>query len=248
MEEKKGMGSLRFLGVVIISLALVISTYIASAAFVKGRLGVGGTITVTGSAKKKITSDYAIWTGTFSSQSKDLKDAYATLSTYRETVKEYLISKGVPANELAFLAIYTNINYVQTQYGVNTSLVDSYRLSQNVEIKTNKLDLINSISKDSTVLISKGIEFSSNPPQYFYTKIAEEKINMLALATKDARERAQKIAENTGTEIVALKKAKMGVFQIMPVNTNMVTDYGVDDTSSIDKEIMAVMNCDFSSK
>jgi len=37
----------------------------------------------------------------------------------------------------------------------------------------------------------------------------------------------------------------MGVFQITPINSNDVSDYGINDTSSIDKEIMAVVNCVF---
>jgi uncharacterized protein len=86
------------------------------------------------------------------------------------------------------------------------------------------------------------------PPMYFYTKIADLKIDMLALATKDARNRAGKIAENAGSKLGELKSAKMGVFQITPINSNEVSDYGINDTSSIEKEIMSVVNCVFSSK
>lgn len=83
---------------------------------------------------------------------------------------------------------------------------------------------------------------------YFYTKIADLKVEMLALATKDARERAQKIAENGGAKLVSLKTAKMGVFQITPINSNDVADYGINDTTSIEKEIMSVVNCTFTSR
>jgi len=43
---------------------------------------------------------------------------------------------------------------------------------------------------------------------------------MLGLATNDAKLRAQKIAEQAGTEIGDLKSASMGVFQITAPYSN----------------------------
>jgi hypothetical protein len=42
---------------------------------------------------------------------------------------------------------------------------------------------------------------------------------MIAEATKDASTRAQKIAENAGSEVGKLKTAEMGVFQIVGQNS-----------------------------
>jgi len=36
--------------------------------------------------------------------------------------------------------------------------------------------------------------------------------------------------------------------QITPINSNMVSDYGMNDVSSIDKEITAVVNASFEIK
>jgi hypothetical protein len=43
---------------------------------------------------------------------------------------------------------------------------------------------------------------------------------MIANATKDAKERAEKIAENAGSSLGNLKKATMGVIQITAPNSN----------------------------
>jgi hypothetical protein len=37
----------------------------------------------------------------------------------------------------------------------------------------------------------------------------------------------------------------MGVLQITPVNSNLTSDYGINDASSIEKEITAVVNATF---
>jgi hypothetical protein len=42
-----------------------------------------------------------------------------------------------------------------------------------------------------------------------------------------------------------MRNARMGVLQITPINSNMVSDYGMNDVSSIQKEVTAVVNASF---
>lgn len=205
-------------------------------------------ITVTGSAKKQIKSDYVTWKGTFSRQSENLSDAYSKLQNDLEKVKAYLSREGITENDYTVSSVNTQVNYAMLPNGYMSSNVESYRLYQDIDLRSNDIDRITKISRESTKLIQDGVQFQSMPPMYFYTKIADLKIDMLALATKDARNRAQKIAENAGSTLGKLKTAKMGVFQITPINSNDVSDYGINDTSSIEKEIMSVVNCTFTTR
>ena len=40
----------------------------------------------------------------------------------------------------------------------------------------------------------------------------------------------------------------MGVLQIEPVNSTEVSDYGINDTTSIEKKVVAVVNATFTVK
>ena len=71
---------------------------------------------------------------------------------------------------------------------------------------------------------------------------------MLAVATADAKKRAERIAEAAGGKIGVLRYAKMGVFQITPVNSYDVSWYGENDTSSLDKKVRAVVTATFAIK
>jgi hypothetical protein len=51
-----------------------------------------------------------------------------------------------------------------------------------------------------------------------------------------------KASEN---KIGFLRSAKMGVFQITPITSTDVSDYGYNDTSSLDKKVMAVVSASF---
>ncbi len=232
---------------IIISVSLILSTAIGTYGLIRIK-GHTKTVTVTGSAKQQIKSDFIVWRSSFSSQSDTLSSAYKNLSSDLAKVKEYLKSKGVEEKDITISPINTVTNNVILPNGQWTNQIESYRLIQEIEIRSNEVDKITEISRDSTALINEGIQFQSFSPQYFYTKIADLKINMLALATKDAKNRADQIAINSGTKVSSLYSSKMGVFQITPLYSNEVTDYGINDTSSIEKEIMAVVNCIFSAK
>ena len=85
----------------------------------------------------------------------------------------------------------------------------------------------------------------SSAPEYFYTKLDELKIEMLAKATENAKQRAESMTKATGNKIGFMRSAKMGVFQITPVTSTDVSDWGVNDTTSLYKKVMAVVTVSF---
>ena len=71
------------------------------------------------------------------------------------------------------------------------------------------------------------------------------KIELLELATIDAKNRAKAMLKATGDNVGQIKSVKMGVFQITPINSTNVSDIGISDTSTIEKKITAVANAVF---
>lgn len=232
------------LAAAIIGMALVICSFIAAGA-ISNFASNKNTITVTGAAKKQIRSDLIVWRGTFSVQSPQLPDAYNKLKQDLARVKSYLLAKGIAEKDLVINSIQTIPIYQTSSQGMQTSVVEAYRLIQTVEITSKEVDKISELSRTSTELINQGIQFESQPPQYFYTRLNDLKVSMLAEAAKDARVRAEQLAKSSGGKIGPLRSAKMGVFQITPLNSTDVSDYGINDTSSLDKEITAVVNAEF---
>jgi len=114
-----------------------------------------------------------------------------------------------------------------------------------VEIKSNDVARIDDVSRQSTELIERGVEFESDAPEYFYTKLDELKIEMLAMATENAKQRAESMIKATDNRIGSIRSARMGVFQITPITSTEVSDWGYNDTSSFDKKVMAVVGVSF---
>ena len=242
---------LRNTQIIILGVCIVIATIVSSIIFSKGFLKVmqftREVITVTGSAQKEITSDLIIWNGNFSRREADLATAYKKLKEDLEKVKSYLISQGVNEKDIIVSQISTKTIYDDTwdEKGDHTNKIDAYHLEQYVQIQSNKVYEIEKLSRESTELIDQGIQFESKLPEYFYTKLEELKIEMLAMATENAKQRAANMANATGNKIGFMRSAKMGVFQITPVNSTEVSDWGINDTDSLVKKATAVVTVSF---
>ncbi|MBK8981287.1 MAG: SIMPL domain-containing protein [Ignavibacteria bacterium] len=204
------------------------------------------TINVTGSASKDIKSDYAIWNGSVSIESLTLQESYTKLKTANERVKNYLVSKGFPEEKITVSAINTFTIYANNEQGYSTNRITGYRLNQDFRVESEDVERIDKLSREATELINEGIEINSPTPEFLYTKISDLKVEMTGLAAQDAKERAEQIANSTGNKIGEVRSSKMGVIQINAKNSNEISDYGINNTSSIDKTIRVVVNMSFS--
>ncbi|MDI1242863.1 MAG: SIMPL domain-containing protein [bacterium] len=202
-------------------------------------------ITVTGSAKKRITSDLVIWSAGVSSQAAQLSDAYKQLSDNIPRIKQYLIEKGVPDSQMTISSITTTTLKRRDGDGNETAEITGYSLTQSIEVRSNDVQKISQVAREATELINQGILVESKAPQFYYTAIGDLKIEMLGEAAKDAKERASRIASSTGNSIGSVRSAKMGVLQITAADSTDVSDYGVYDTTTIEKDMTAVVNVSF---
>ncbi len=240
MEKKNDL----FLPALIIGISFLIGVVIFTRTW-KSSQNANQTINVTGSAKIDIVSDLGFLRGTISVQSSTSENAYLELNRQKPILVSYLNNKGFAKDKIEFFTINNYPVYEMNQQGYSTGRVIGYVYSQRIEIQSTDVNKIKDLSLDITSLIQKGVSFNVEQPEYHYTKMADLKIEVQAAAAKDAMVRAQKIAEATDRELGPMRSARMGVLQITPKFSNAISDYGINDLSSIDKEIVGVVNASF---
>ncbi|NWF91050.1 MAG: SIMPL domain-containing protein [Ignavibacteriaceae bacterium] len=233
-----------FLPFLVIGISLIICSIIFVTAW-KSNYSSNQTITVTGSAKKDIISDFGILRGLISVEAPTAEIAYQELKRQKPILISYLSSNGFPEKEVELFTMNSYPIYEVSSAGYQTNKVRAYNYSQRIEIKSTDVNKIKNISLEIPSLIEKGVSFSVEQPEYHYTKIADVKIEIQAEAAKDAMNRASRIALSTGRELGPMRSARMGVIQITPRLSNQISDYGVNDLSSIEKEITAVVTASF---
>ncbi len=206
------------------------------------------TITVTGSAKKEIVSDLGILRGTLQATSSIRQNAYQVVQQQMPTILKYLEAQGFKKDQIEVFGINGYPVFEVAANGVQTQNVSHYVYSQRFEIKSGDVKKIKELSVSLSSLVEKGLDINVDAPEYLYTKIDNLKIEVQAAASKNAMDRAVKIAEATGRSLGPLRNARMGVIQITPRNSNMISDYGMNDATSIEKEITAVVSASFEIK
>jgi len=217
-----------YIGHLIIAAAIIIAVLLASSTL-KYKFKSQETITVTGLAEKDFVADQIVWNGNFNRNGFDLKTAYDQLKADEREIRRYLNAAGIPDSSIVFSSVNMNRNYEQ-KYDPDGRVIGSnftgYNLNESVTVDSRNLDVVEKMSREITTLLQQGIELNSSSPSYYYSRLNELKIDLLAKASADAKQRAESIASNSGGNLGDMKKANMGVFQITGKNSNEDYSYG----------------------
>jgi uncharacterized protein len=232
-----------FAGLTLLSAALIVSSFLWAGA-IRNIKRVDDALLITGSAKRPIRADYIVWKVSLASQQPTTQAAYQELKTRIDRVQRYLKEAKVPDSEISLDSLET-ASIPEISNGRETGKTLAYKLSQRIEIRSNQVDRYAKLSQQITELINEGIPLNSEPPEYLYNELSKLRIEMVAEATKDAKARAESIAKTTGNRVGGVSSADTGVFQITPRHSTTVSNGGSYDTSSIEKDITAVVSVKF---
>lgn len=225
---------------------LIASVAIATTAWL--RVKTSQTITVKGSARKNIRSDLAIWRGAFSAQAATLLEAQQNLKRDAVLITEFLRSRAVTNFIFQPINIEEVSGTLKDTNGLTAEQILGYRLTQMVRAELGDVDRAAQLGGETAALVEQGVMFAAQAPEFVYTKAGEAKVEMLAEATKDARTRGDQIALQGGRQLGPLCTAEMGVIQIAPIYSGQTSWEGMNDTSSLDKTITAVVTATFALK
>ncbi len=231
-----------FWGLLALTLGLIVMGLIVSAGINQAKRS-NDIISVTGSARQTVKSDYVTWGVSVWCLNKEAPP-YDCAKKRGERIREFLKSHHVADSSITEGAIRVEQMF-QPDRMKGTSEFFGFKCVQRFEVHTSLVDSVDKLSKDISALIPELVEMTSEQPQYFYSKLSEMRVSLLAEATKDAKTRAEMIAGSTGGKVGAIRNARMGVVQVTAPNSRDVRDYGSYDTSTLDKDITTVVTVSF---
>ncbi len=250
--------SLPPLAALALALGLVGSTYIAATTWRDVRKQPEkNNIRITGSAKKRIVSDLIQWSATIESKGSDRTAAYVSLKVGTDKAVEFLKAQGIKPDDIKTqsASITEEFEMVRedkvlpgTTVPLRTETRKSigFRAMQVVFVSSSNVPQIEKASREITSLLEQGVFVTSNSPNYYYTRLGELKLEMLAEAAKDARNRAENILRSAGnTGIGALVDSSMGIININPANSTETSTEGNNDTSSYEKDIITIIRAEY---
>ena len=141
------------------------------------------TLSVTGSARKEIQSDWVCWSGEISPKNEVLSSTYDALKNSADLTKAYIVSNGIPEKDITMSAITTkrrfHIDIIYPPEGneseptkIETEKVEMYTLTQSISISSADVIKVPIISRNITSLIKDGVAIDSEEPSYLCTELS----------------------------------------------------------------------------
>lgn len=225
----------------ILTIGFIVSAVILGTFFISVRNE--QSIRVVGQGIKSVTSDVAKWNITINKNTNVINQNEGPKLMQKELlkVKKYLISNGIPEKDILVEPINSYSNY-------GNNGISGYSFNQRIEARCNDVEKLEKIALDIDAMSKEEIYLQNSNIEYYISNLADLKAEMLALATVDAKARAQEIANSSGNQICRLLSAKSGVFMIRKPLSTDVSDYGIYNTSSKEKEIAVTVTAIFKIK
>ncbi|KAA3633521.1 MAG: SIMPL domain-containing protein, partial [Calditrichaeota bacterium] len=165
----------------------------------------------------------AIWPIKFNDASNELESLYATIQKKSGVIEKFLLDNGFSEDEISVSPPSIRDLKAQGYYDASKNPF-RYTSISTVTVYTEKIDNVLSTQDKLIDLGKKGIALATQDwdsrVQYLFTKLNDIKPDMIEEATKNAREAAEKFANDSNSEIGKIKSATQGQFTINNRDSN----------------------------
>lgn len=163
---------------------------------------------VKGLSEKIVKADVAIWTMNFEVKSNNIDSLYADIERNTTAINSFLKEKGFEDAEI-------NVAPVNIYQDTYKDALFRYNSTTQLSVYTNKVDLVKSASKDTLLLVKRGVTLNGNYVDYQFSDINSVKPEMLAEAIKNAKASALQFAQESGSSLGSVSRGNQGVFDIV---------------------------------
>lgn len=173
-------------------------------------------VTVRGLAEKEVMANKVTWPIVSKQVGNDLPSIYASMEATNKTILQFLKANGITDEEISVNPPQV-IDLQADRYNSN-NVPYRYNVTNVVVVTSKQVDKVNKLMERQTELLKQGIAVVAGDYQYQttyeYTDLNSVKPEMIAEATKNAREAANKFAEDSDSRLGKIKTASQGQFSI----------------------------------
>ncbi|WP_295730468.1 SIMPL domain-containing protein [uncultured Muribaculum sp.] len=173
-------------------------------------------VTVRGLAEKEVMANKVTWPIVCKEVGNDLASIYDKITSNTSKISKFLTENGISADEI--LVQPPQILDLQAErYGSNDRPF-RYNVTSVVVVTSSDVQKVNKLISRQTELLKQGIAITAGDYEYQtiyeYTALNDIKPGMIAEATANAREAADKFAADSKSRLGKIKTASQGQFDI----------------------------------
>ena len=173
-------------------------------------------VSVRGLCEKEVEANKVTWPIVTQDMGNDLVALYDRTQAVNAKILAFLKSNGITDEEISVNSPSVSDN-VATSYDPSR-VTSRYSLTNVIVVTSSNVDKVRSLIERETELLKEGVAIIAAtyqyPTAYEYTDLNKIKPEMIAEATKNAREAANKFGEDSGSRLGRIKTATQGQFSI----------------------------------
>jgi hypothetical protein len=224
---------------IILALGVVIGGYLLGDGMRRARMA-DRSVTVRGLAERNVTADLATWTIAYSEQGTELGPAQASMDEKSKAVRDFFARAGFKPEELSDAGTSVN-QFFDSNRGVNNVTV-----RQRMQLRTGDIERARIAFARQAELIRGGVALEDGSGMvYSFTKLNQIKPQMIAEATRNARESAQQFARDSGTSVGGIRQATQGYFSIGARDGDVDAEGASSASDSPFQKVRVVTTIDF---
>lgn len=174
-------------------------------------------VTVRGFAERNVESDLVIWPITFRDTGNDLAELQRVVDSHKAEVRTFLASAGFKPEEVSEMPPQVTDLKAQA-YGDGQKREYRYIATATITLRTPDVKAAKKAMEDSGKLVLRGIVLAeqdyARSTEFLFTGLNSIKPEMIAEATKNAREAAEQFARDSGARVGSIRRASQGLFTI----------------------------------
>lgn len=171
-------------------------------------------VTVRGLAEREVKANHVTWPLVYEGTADNLIELYDDVQNNTDKIVKFLVNNGVNRDEISVSAPEVE---KYTRY-TNNIPHSGFKVKSVVVVSSSNVDHITELIRQQSQLMKMGVAVIHSEWRdqivYNYTELNEIKPSMVAEATANAREAAQKFAEDSGSKLGKIKTATQGQFSI----------------------------------
>ena len=191
-------------------------------------------VSVKGLCEQEVKADKVICPFAYKVGGDNLQQLYISIENKNRIIIEFLLAAGISEEEISVAA--PKVLDTRTEWSGSENRY-AYIVTSVVTVCSNKVDEIVSLQSQQGELLQKGIATAATweyQTVYSFTKLNEIKPMMIEVATKNARETAEKFAADSNSKLGKIKRAAQGQFTITDRDSNTPYMKNVRVVTSVD--------------
>jgi hypothetical protein len=230
--------------VAIFAVGLTTSGYALGDGLRRSKMAEHRSVTVRGVSERNVTADLATWSVNFSHEGTELGPVQQSVDQQANAIRTFFHRAGFRPDEITDGVVSLNREQPRDRDGHPVG-PQKLTVSRSIQLRTSDVMKARSAYARQAELLRDNVELAGTSISYTFTGLNGLKPQMIAEATRNARQSAEQFARDSGVDVGRIKSASQGYFSVGARDGEDCDDCGSSGGSTPFQKVRVVTTVDY---